>query len=234
MNQILANQGNIIETNDSLEAVNVFRRWKNVFFGLLLGCLLLTQAAFWMIDLKIIARPATSKKTISSLETAAVPAATTVSEAGEADKAAVMSTSFVGGMLAKLDYAHIARAVELVDSILIVVGVLLVATTFFGLQVSLVGRLGGLHHISRALALALVAVVVLVPWQRLGLSMPGVTWTPDELTRWLSAKTTDIVSIVIFYLRFTGYWAAVVLLLLLFQARSTRWSKSIAHRLKMI
>jgi hypothetical protein len=234
MNQMLGNQGGIVETNDNLEAVNVFRGWKNVFFGILLACLLLGQAAFWMIDLKIIAVPATSEKTVSKPATAAVPAAQMLTETSKADKTATASASLVEGILARLDYGHIARAVELIDGILIVVAVLLVATTFFSLQVSLAGRLGGLNHISRAFILALIAVVVLIPWQRLGLSVPGVTWTPDELIRWQPTKTADLVSMVTFYLRFTGYWAAVVLLLLLSQARSIRWSKSIARRLEMI
>jgi hypothetical protein len=51
MNQIPANQGSIVETNDCLEAVHVFRGWKNVFFGVLLACLLLTQAVFWAITI---------------------------------------------------------------------------------------------------------------------------------------------------------------------------------------
>jgi hypothetical protein len=124
--------------------------------------------------------------------------------------------------------------VELINGILIAVAILLVATTFFSLQVSLIGRLGGLNHISRAFVLALIAVVVLIPWQRLGLNVPGVTWTPEELARWQPLKASDLTGLVLFYLRFAGYWAAVVLLLLLSQARSTRWSRSIARRLEVI
>ena len=39
---------------------------------------------------------------------------------------------------------------------------------------------------------------------------------------------------IIFYLRFTGYWAAILLLVFLSQARSTLWSKSILRRLEII
>ncbi len=111
---------------------------------------------------------------------------------------------------------------------------MLAASIFFGLMVSLVGRLGGLNHVSRAFILALIAVALLVPWQVIGLSVVGVTWTPAELVQWLSAKSDDLGNTIIFYLRFTGYWLAVVLLLLLSQARTTRWSKSILHRLEII
>jgi hypothetical protein len=219
MNENLAGQGNVVDTNDSLEAVSVFRGWKNIFFGILLGCLLLTQVAFWLINLKIVGTPA-----LVDPAGAATPG--TTSAPGQATAG--------GGFLGILEFDRVARAIELINGILIVAAVLLAASIFFGLMVSLVGRLGGLNHISRAFILALIAVALLIPWQVIGLNVLGVTWTPDELARWLPAKDTTMWNTVIFYLRFSGYWLAVVLLLLLSQARSTRWSKSILHRLEII
>jgi len=217
MNENPASPGNLVDTNDSLEAVSVFRGWKNVFFGVVVVCLVLIQMAFWLINLKIVEIPA-----------APAPATAT------ADKATPASSVPNPPFLPGFDFAHTARAVELLNGILIVAAVLLAASIFFGLMVSLVGRLGGLNHISRAFILALIAVVLLIPWQSLRLNVLGVTWTPDELAQWLPAKGVNIWSTIIFYLRFTGYWAAVLLLLLLSQARSTRWSKSILHRLEII
>jgi hypothetical protein len=81
-------------------------------------------------------------------------------------------------------------------------------------MVSLVGRLGGINHISRAFVLALITAVLLIPWQMLGLNVLGVTWTPEELLRWLPTKGIDLWNTIIFYLRFS-YWAAVTLLVLL-------------------
>jgi hypothetical protein len=211
MNESPANQGGVVDTNDSLEAVSVFRGWKNIFFGVLLTCLLVTQAAFWLINLGIVTTPAAGANATSA------PAQT-----GAA------------ALFGFLDFDRTARAVELLNGVLVVCAVLLAASLFFALMVSLVGRLGGLNHISRAFILSLIAVALLIPWQVLGLSVFGVTWTPDELTRWLPAKNADIWNTVIFYLRFTGYWLAIVLLLLLSQARTTRWSKSILRRLEII
>lgn len=57
MNDIPVNPNNMIETSDSLEAVGVFRAWKNIFFVIVLVCLLLTQAAFWSVDLGLIEVP---------------------------------------------------------------------------------------------------------------------------------------------------------------------------------
>jgi hypothetical protein len=226
MNESPVSQGNMVDTNDSLEAVGVFRGWKNVFFGILLGCLLLTQAAFWLINLNIVAMPAVPDPVAGS------PGAVTTP--GSAPAGGLSNTGFVGAVFGFVDFDRTARAIELINGVLVVTAVLLAASIFFALMVSLVGRLGGLNHISRAFVLSLIAVALLIPWQVLGLNVLGVSWTPDELTRWLPAKNADIWNTVIYYLRFTGYWAAVVLLLLLSQARSKRWSASIIHRLEII
>jgi hypothetical protein len=233
MNGTPDNQGNMIETSDSLEAVGVFRGWKNIFFAIVLVCLLLTQAAFWLINLKIVETPAAA----STGEASVAPAAVATPPAATAKPAAEKSTA-VSGLVARLmpslDFDYTARVVELLNGVLLVAGILMAASTFFGLMVSLVGRLGGINHISRAFVLALITAVLLVPWQVLGLNVLGVTWTPAELVRWLPTKGTDLWNTVIFYLRFSGYWAAVTLLVLLAQIRSTCWSKSILRRLEII
>ncbi len=233
MNGIPDNQSNMIETSDSLEAVGVFRGWKNIFFGLVLACLLLTQAAFWLINLNVVEAPAAAGPAESSVAptTVATPPGQTATPAAETGTA---SRGLVAKLLPSLDFGYTARVVELLNGVLLVAGILLAASTFFGLMVSMVGRLGGINHISRAFVLALIAAVLLVPWQVLGLNVLGVTWTPAELVRWLPTKGTDLWNTVIFYLRFSGYWAAVTLLVLLAQIRSTCWSKSILRRLEII
>ncbi|MCL5282252.1 MAG: hypothetical protein M1376_20395 [Planctomycetes bacterium] len=233
MNGIPDSQANMIETSDSLEAVGVFRGWKNIFFAVVLLCLLLTQAAFWLINLKIVAAPAAANaaESVAPPTAVATPSGQTAQPAAEKGSAA---SGLVARLMPSLDFDYTARVVELLNGILLVAGLLLAATTFFGLMVSLVGRLGGINHISRAFVLALITAVLLVPWQVLGLNVLGVTWTPAELVRWLPTKDTDLWNTVIFYLRFSGYWAAVTLLVLLAQIRSTCWSKSILRRLEII
>ncbi|MBM4024707.1 MAG: hypothetical protein FJ280_04775 [Planctomycetes bacterium] len=231
MNENLASQNSAVEINDSLEAVSVFRNWKNVFFGVLLVCLLLSQAAFWLINVGLIEAPATLEPVMGSGGALATGAGTTVASA---DAAPPASRGLVARLFGGIDFERTARGVELLNGILIVTAVLLAASIFFGLLVSLVGRLGGLNHISRAFILALIAVVLLVPWQLFGQNVLGVTWTPEELARWLPTKSASLWNTIIFYLRFTGYWAAITLLVLLSQARTTRWSKSILQRLEII
>jgi hypothetical protein len=54
MNEGPVNQGALIETTDCLEAVGVFRGWKNLFFLIAVVGLLLVQAAFWLVDQGIV------------------------------------------------------------------------------------------------------------------------------------------------------------------------------------
>ncbi len=226
MNENPASHSSVFETNDSLEAVSVFRTWKNVFFAVLVVCLLLTQVAFWLINLGIVPAPAAATTAVATPGQTPAPAA----GAGPTDAGGGFFQRFLAG----LNYERTARTVELVNGVLLVAAVLAAASIFFALMVSLVGRLGGLNHISRAFILSLIAAVLMIPWQVLGLNVLGVTWTPDELVRWLPSKGAGLGNAIIFYLRFTGYWAAVTLLVVLSQARSTLWSKSILRRLEII
>jgi hypothetical protein len=233
MDENASGRGSVFETNDSLEAVSVFRAWKNIFFMILLACLLVTQAAFWLINLKIVEVPGVAATAPNAPTAIATPAGPTATPAAETETATA-GGGFLQKVLANLTFERVARTVDLVNGILIVAAVLLAASVFFALMVSLVGRLGGLNHISRAFVLSMIAVVLLVPWQLLGLNVLGVTWTPEELVGWLPSKDASLSNTIIFYLRFTAYWAAIALLLLLAQARSTRWSKSILRRLEII
>lgn len=236
MNGMPDNPNNMIDTSDSLEAVGVFRGWKNVFFAIVLACLLLTQVAFWLINLKIVEAPAAAGTGESSVAptTVATPTGQTATPATEPGTANTENRGLVGRLLPSLEFGYTARVVVLLNGILLVAGILLAASIFFGLLVSLVGRLGGINHISRAFILALITSVLLIPWQVLGLNVLGVTWTPQELLDWLPNKGVDLWNTIIFYLRFTGYWAAVTLLVVLAQFRSTCWSKSILRRLEII
>ena len=51
MNQNDAGHNNLLDTTDCLEAVGVFKGWKNLLFISIFLCLLITQAGFWLVDL---------------------------------------------------------------------------------------------------------------------------------------------------------------------------------------
>jgi len=226
MNDIPMNPNNMVETSDSLEAVGVFRTWKNIFFVLVLICLLLTQAVFWAADLELVAAP-------GAPGTQAPPAVTEV-ETPPADEPPA-DEGFLGGVLSDVDFDLLARVLGVANGVLIISGILYALSTLFSLMISLVGRLGGMSHIARAFILSLIMAALIIPWQRLfGSNIVGVVYGTDELVRWLGAKSEGMPNIVFYYLRFTGLWLVVLLLLVLAQHRSARWSKSILRRLEII
>ncbi|GAG92470.1 unnamed protein product, partial [marine sediment metagenome] len=107
-------------------------------------------------------------------------------------------------------------------------------TMLFILKVSLLGRLGGINHICRAFFLSLVMVVLLLPWQLVFKGVPGVIFTPNELLSACAGETGGIFEDVLHYLRFTGYWVLVMLLLIFSQLRTGRWTKATLRRLEVI
>ena len=122
-----------------------------------------------------------------------------------------------------------------VNALVILAATLYCLTTLFALKVSMLGRLGGINHITRAFFLSLLALILLLPWNKIfdGVVM-GAMFTPAEMVKWLSNKPSDMLGLALFYLRFCGYWVLVLLLLILAQIRSSRWAGAILRRLEII
>jgi hypothetical protein len=239
MNEGPVNHGSMVETTDCLEAVGVFRGWKNLFFLIVLICLLLTQVAFWLVDLEWVERDAPGEPPTA----VAAPAGPSIAaqDANGPDGAESAEPSldarlrFPANLLDNLNIGHLARTVELVNGVLIVAVALYGMAMFFCLIVSLVGRLGGIRHISRAFFLSIILLVLVIPWQTLlGSRVPGVTYTFPELMNWMANKDESLLNTILYYLRFSGYWLIYLLVLLLSQFRSARWTKSILRRLEII
>jgi vacuolar-type H+-ATPase subunit I/STV1 len=239
---IVSNRGQMIDTTDCLEAVSVFRAWKNFFFLIVLICLLIVQIAFWLVDTKMVPVPAerVNPPEAQSLVAPATPAppATPAAPPTDANSAAnkpVQVTAYGPAFLAWLTFERLERIVEMANGVLIIAACLFCLSMFFSLMVSLIGRLGGINHIARAFFLSLIMAVLVLPWQKmLGLSIPGVVYTPNELITWMADKNASTLNTVVYYLRFFGYWLVVLLLLLTAQLRSARWTKSILRRLEII
>jgi len=190
---------------DCLKAASVFRRWKNLLFIIMLLCLLLNQASFWLVS--------TGRVEITENTNIAAPA----------DQSQNLELFGFG-----VTFQHLILVVRITSIILILASAFYALIMSFGMGVSFKGRLGGLNHICRALFMALIMLVLLVPWQNFfGAVALGATFTPAELVSWCTTDITNTFGLVIFYLRFTGYWALVFLLLLLAQLRSFRWAKVI-------
>ncbi len=229
MDENQAKQNNLLDTTDCLEAIGVFRGWKNFFFIIAALCLLLLQISFWLVDRGLI-KPCDKAKSAKKEE---------IKEAAE--KVAVEPNKPIeesqqkAGFPFGITFEHLSRTIRIVNGLLILTAVLYCLSMLFSLKVSLIGRLGGINHISRAFFLSLILVILLLPWQiAFDGIFPGVIYTPCELVRWCSAEQSSIFATIIHYLRFTGYWLLAALFLIFSHIRSSRWTKAVLYRLEVI
>lgn len=250
MNSEQDQQKNLIDTTDCLEAVSVFRGWKNTLFVVVILCMLLLQASFWLVDTGYVKveKPCGDKS--SAVASSPEQAGEVTAETKEKiEKAAEEVTAPAGSSEAaqqpqpesvkagfRIEFRHITRLIRFVDFVLVPAAVLYCLTMLFALKISLVGRLGGINHISRAFFISLVFVVFLLPWQKFFSGVVvGAMYTPWELAKWYNTEASgDVPSVVVYYLRFVGYWLIVLLLLIFSFIRSSRWARTILRRLEVV
>jgi len=236
MNESQTGPNSLLDTTDCLEAIGVFRGWKNFFCVIIIVCLLLLQISFWVVNMGYI-RGECPGMSQSGMAGGAVQNAQDANDAnlalsqveGEPD-AAIMEKSLFG-----VTFAHLAMGIRVVNAILILTGMLYCLTILLALKISLVGRLGGINHICRAFFLSLIMLLLLLPWQRIFAGVViGAIYTPCEMMKWVAAGTGTMFDIILFYLRFCGFWLLILLLLICSQLRSGRWTKTILRRLEVI
>jgi hypothetical protein len=261
---------NLLDTTDCLEAVEVFRSWKNGLFVISMLCLVLLQILFWAVTLDVVSIEQGKRDSAASVPAAkmaepnsaapkageiksdeiAKAAKTVVADANAArvdtplGRAAEYMQMETGQVCAKKCkhpgwLASLVRSlIRLSDFVLILAAALFCLTMMFSLKISLLGRLGGINHISRAFFLSMLFAVLVLPWQKFfGSAVKGVIYTPDELVRWVNwyrDPASGVLGMVLFYLRFTGYWVLVMLIGILSQVRSGRWAKATLRRLEII
>jgi len=237
---------NLVDTTDCLEAIGVFRVWKNFLFILIAICLLLLQISFWLVNTECVkAKNETETALPATVSAEGVPVITEpdiIEEAAEKAAATEPSEGTEKALLPQpaesffgIKINHVNWVIRFCNFVLILAVALYCLTMLFSIKISLIGRLGGINHICRAFFLSLVMLVLLLPWQSFFDSIVvGAIYTPDELVRWCTAESTGIFDAIFHYLRFTGLWALVVLLLILSQLRSSRWTKAILRRLEVI
>jgi len=272
----------LLDTTDCLEAVGVFKGWKNLLFLLAVVCLLLLQAGFFLVDrgyVKIDGQVYTDEPAAEPAEPGAAEEPTKAVEPNAPDEpSSPEGTSGTAGpeeanqpggpnaliepapvlwrpeptskqepvqlqlagwlpeeFFSKITFGRLAWAINLINAVLILTATLYCLTLLFSLKVSMHGRLGGINHITRAFFLSLLMLVLLLPWQEVfGSVVTGAVFTPNEIVRWYSARTDDMLDKVLYYLRFSGYGVLMMLLLILSQIRSLRWAKAILRRLEII
>ncbi|MHC4728137.1 MAG: hypothetical protein ACYS17_13015 [Planctomycetota bacterium] len=236
MNENQTGPNSLLDTTDSLEAIGVFRGWKNFFCVIIIVCLLLLQISFWVVKLGYIRGecPGLKQESVAGIVGQNVQDANDVSTSGVENpigrEAELMEKSMFG-----VTFSHLAMGIRIVNSILILTGTLYCLTILLALKVSLVGRLGGINHICRAFFLSLIMLLLLLPWQKaFDCVVIGAIYTPCEMMKWISAGTGTMFDIILFYLRFCGFWLLILLLLICSQLRSGRWTKTILRRLEVI
>jgi len=267
MDEDQAKKDNLVETTDCLEAVGVFRGWKNGLFVIVILCLILLQISFWLVNTGYVKAESKTESVGKAIEVIRRPPSDTPSpevtpppakdlvipleenqpkqpvEAEEAvekligepnELAEAAGQEQEAGPLFGVTFKHLAWLIRFVNVVLILAAALYCLTMLFILKVSLIGRLGGINHICRAFFLSLVMVVLLLPWQLVFKGVPGVIFTPNGLLSACAGETGGIFEDVLHYLRFTGYWVLVMLLLIFSQLRTGRWTKATLRRLEVI
>jgi hypothetical protein len=206
---------------DCIKAARVFRRWKNLFFMIIVLCLLLLQLSFWLVRTGQIGIPE-GTNTAEQISTASNNSAGEISTTTTGEPRSLSIATF------EITFELLTSIVRFTNVILVFTSVLYGLTMYFSLGVSFKVRLGGLGHICKALYLSLIIFVLLLPWQIFfGPIALGAIYTPQELVNWCTADISDTSGMVFFYLRFSGYWAFVMLLLIMAQLRSARWTKTV-------
>jgi hypothetical protein len=122
------------------------------------------------------------------------------------------------------------------NAVLLFAAVLYCLVLLITLKVSLVSRLGGINHISRAFFISLFLLIFLFPWQCL---IPGVLagaiYLPSELLRIFPSRADGSKFwLVLTYLRFVGLWILAVLLLVWSAIRSGKWYQATQRRLGIV
>jgi hypothetical protein len=257
MAEELKKQDQLLETTDCLEAIGTLKSSKNLFFFIIFLCLLILQAIFWLMPTRYVARPGEeSKKDIapitamimklSAVANANEPEIKIETESDKIEKAASALLADANSAAAdpnavkaktlpqiKIPFAHLAWTIKFCNYILAVSSVIYSLTLLFGMKVSLVGRLGGISHITKAVFMSFIMVVLILPWQILFKGViAGVIYTPAELlAAWECFDKASVIENALMFLRFSVLWLVVVLILFWTQIKSMRWSKNTLKRL---
>ncbi|MHC5060456.1 MAG: hypothetical protein ACYTFK_05160 [Planctomycetota bacterium] len=254
----------MVNTTDCLEAVNAFKAARNFFFFVVLICLLLLQGTFWLQELGYIEKavctegekdvPVTEEadisENVSETETIEAHAEIVTGDASiEPTEPAEPAESIDTGAPApagdketksrikfNFNSRQAATLISTCNFILIISATLYCLTLLMSIKISLVGRLGGINHISRAFLLSLFGLVLLLPWQKyFGGVVAGAIYTPQELLSCAAPTAEDsVMSQIFYYLRFVILWVVTFMLFFFAQVRSARWSCATLRRLGMI
>jgi hypothetical protein len=250
-------QDQLLETTDCLEALGTLKSNKNFFFVICFICLFLLQVCFWLmftehINLGTNETVSSAGQSTETTTTIASTAQQTVSVKSSSDKTEQTTQTLVAepnaaktepnaiwhkyaGDLSrvKIRFEQISWVIRICDYLLIVSSIMYSLTLLFGLKISLVARLGGISHITKAFFVSLFTIVLLMPWQIMFRGViVGAIYTPSELlASWQAFSADNIAEKSFMFIRFTGLAIVVLLLFVWAQLKSMRWSRNTLKRL---
>lgn len=245
-------QDQLLETTDCLEAIGTLKSAKNSFFFISLFCLAVLQTIFWITPTKYVTRPGEKSKdsvapvaaviTKLAAQTENVKVETKTEKIEKAAQVLIDPNAVKADPNAvapkkaadiKIEFSHLASAVKVCNYLLAISTVIYSLALLFAMKVSLVGRLGGISHITKAVFLSFIVVVLIFPWQLLFKPVLfGVIYTPAELlTAWDNLDKASVAAKGWIFFRFSGFWFITLVLLLGAQLRSMRWAKNTLKRL---
>ena len=257
-----SNHDKLLEATDYLEAVSTLKAMKNLFFFIILILLLATQGCFWLIKLKCVeldydatgaavqsscpikgavglasgTEEVKVEKSEASEKIEQAAKIVTGTEAVETDANSAAVTEEIKPFRLKLKSWHVELFIRICNFALILSAFIYSLTLLISLKLSLIGRLGGINHITRAVFISIFAIAFLLPWQVLFKgAAAGAIYTPGELFNCLSrCSEASVVLKTCMYLRFCGLWVLTVLLFLAAQVRTVRWARTMLRRLGII
>lgn len=213
------------------QATRLLRMWKNLLFILITLCLIFLQVCFWLTYTgKIeITRKTNSDEVIIQNITLGN------SSVGTEAEDAINETENKGFFDKNIPFEKIIPILHFINVILVFAPMLYVLIIFLCLSASFGGGLGGISQISRGFISAMVMFVLLFPWQNIfSSSLIGAVYSPNELYKWHLSDIHNTFGIVLIFLRFTGYWILVLLLLMKSQIHCWLWSKTIFLKLRKV
>ncbi|MFA5292626.1 MAG: hypothetical protein WC496_06275 [Phycisphaerae bacterium] len=254
-------QDQLLETTDCLEAIGTLKSFKNLFFFICLLCLLLLQGSFWFMftdhvntepnkPAAVSSRPAenvtvsapivqpklTGAEAVSANSIAPISANSVEPNKPKSDPNVVWHKYTDQLSHAKIKFSQLAWIIRICNYVLIVCSVVYSMSLLFGLMISLIGRLGGISHVTKAFFISLFVIVLLMPWQLLFKNVGiGAIFKPAELlAAWQIYTDANFFARTFIYLRYVGLPVVVILLLVWAQLKSMRWSKNTLKRLGIV
>jgi hypothetical protein len=257
-------QDQLIETTDCLEAIGSLKNNKNLFFFIIFLCLLILQGIFWLTPTQYVEKPGMETTQAAVAPVAVIPPLAAPAEKekdkvvkvekknekiekavqelvidsntepNEPNSPAPAKTIIIPPI--KINFSQLSWAIKACNFLLIVGSIMYSLSLLFAMKVSLVGRLGGIRHITKAVFVSFWIMVLILPWQLLFKDVIcGTIYTTAELLgAWQGFDRTNIFANAVMFLRFTGLWLVVVVLLFWAQIKSMRWSKNTLKRLGIV